>query len=152
MLLDTGPRAVWILWYDRVAAWDRLRCNAVNARCFTAGRPGRGGYLSRMGSSSRPHERSKSTGGRKSDGAASRMFCSKLLRFDPTTMCTTWSNASSERTGHSHTSCTIENTALQFTAMLSEVCQNIVDHAEGVGWVARSRTPGRNGWADGASW
>jgi hypothetical protein len=26
--------------------------------------------------------------------------------------------------------------ALQFTAMLSEVCQNIVDHAEGVGWVA----------------
>ncbi|MGH7467895.1 MAG: hypothetical protein ACRENP_07880 [Longimicrobiales bacterium] len=26
--------------------------------------------------------------------------------------------------------------ALQFTAMLSEVCQNIVDHAEGAGWVA----------------
>ena len=26
--------------------------------------------------------------------------------------------------------------ALQFTAMLSEVCQNIVDHAEGLGWVA----------------
>ncbi len=26
--------------------------------------------------------------------------------------------------------------ALQFTAMLSEVCQNIVDHAEGIGWVA----------------
>jgi hypothetical protein len=26
--------------------------------------------------------------------------------------------------------------ALQFTAMLSEVCQNIVDHAEGPGWVA----------------
>jgi hypothetical protein len=26
--------------------------------------------------------------------------------------------------------------AVQFTAMLSEVCQNIVDHAEGPGWVA----------------
>lgn len=26
--------------------------------------------------------------------------------------------------------------ALQFTAMLSEVCQNIMDHAEGPGWVA----------------
>ena len=26
--------------------------------------------------------------------------------------------------------------ALQFTAMLSEVCQNIVDHAESIGWVA----------------
>ena len=26
--------------------------------------------------------------------------------------------------------------AFQFTTMLSEVCQNIVDHAEGVGWVA----------------